>query len=503
MSGKDKAITGTFYQFLAVSSSFIVGSAFYIYLSKYYSTTYVGYVAIFIAIAGIFNTVFSLGLSQASQHFISFYMARQQYEKIRSFLRKGIFYALLMSILAMLSVLALAPYLSVMFLHTPADVTTVRILGMYVFFLLLSSILSGMILGLQRFRAGGKIGMVTALLAYVLAGLLLFRFGSQIWIIIGWSIGYAFGTVASIAVIRIETRKFNCSNEFLDFRPVIKYSSPILFSSIVGLSAVYLDRFVVAYFISISTLGVYNFALLITSTLGLFVSPLYNVMMPKLSELFSLNDSTGIKNGIKISSNFISFFYVPAALGAAALAPRILLLLTGSEYLPATLPLMILLIISAIFITQGVFVQSISAVRRTPVFVVSATATLISNVSLSFVLIPVYGIVGAAIANSSVTVVSFFILFGVMRAQGLSNFDVTTITKIWCASVAMAVAVFIFSSIIPTAHVMLFPLILLGAMLYFGLVKIVKVVRPEDKAWLLAAVKGSSGFFHRLLSLLL
>ena len=503
MTDKDRAITGTFYQFLAVSSSFIVGSAFYIYLSKFYSTTYVGYVAIFIAMAGIFNTVFSLGLSQASQHFISFYMARQQYEKIRSFLRKGIYYAMLMSVLAMLSMLALAPILSSMFLHTAADVNTVRILGVYVFFLLFSSILSGMTLGLQKFRAGGKVGMATALLAYSLAGLLLYLNGSQIWIIIGWSMGYAFGTAAYAMVIRSEAVKFNCKSEFLDFRPVIQYSSPILFSSIVGLSAVYLDRFVVAYFISISTLGVYNFALLITSTLGLFVSPLYNVMMPKLSELFSLNDSAGIRNGIKISSNFISFFYVPAALGSAALAPRILLLLTNGAYLPATMPLMILLLISAVFITQGVFVQSISAVRKTPVFIISATATLISNVGLSFFLIPIYGIVGAAIANSSVTVVSFFILFAVMRAQGLSNFDVVTVGKIWLASVLMAVPVYVLSSVFPSAYIFLFVLILAGAALYFALIKIIRVVKPDDKAWLLSAVKDSSGVFHRLLSLLL
>ena len=483
-AAREGAITGALYQFLATSSSFIAGSFFYIYLAKFYTPTDVGNVALLLATVGIFTSIFSLGLLQASQHFISYYLGKGEYSKIRAFVFKTVIYGTISSLVAMLSLIILSSYISGVFFHTFSFTGTIQLLSVYLFALIMFGVLSGILLGMQRFRRAAFVSIFASTLSYGLAGMLLFQYHTDEMIVAGWMIGYALGTLLlAISAIHISLRH---PKEVLRFsyKEVMLYSTPILFSGIMGTSAAYIDRFVVAFFINVSTLGIYNFVLLVSSALSLFLTPLYNVLLPKLSELFSQKDKASIIKGVKLSTNLINFIYVPAALGAAALSGRIIILLSQTQYLSATVPMGIFLIISAMFITSGVLVQTVSSIRKTPIFVLSASTTLASNIILSIFLIPPFGIIGAAISNSSVTVLTFFILLWYTRLNGYSGLDFVATLKVWFVAGTMAMVVFIASTEMPGNLIYLTILIALGITIYLALARVARVFSVEDKEWM-------------------
>ena len=215
------------------------------------------------------------------------------------------------------------------------------------------------------------------------------------------------------------------------YRNLVYYSIPLFFSSIMGTSATYIDRIVVSYFINLSYLGIYNFALIIASAATFLVVPVSNLLVPKLSSFFSLDNKEGFRKSIRILLNIVSLIYIPAALGIAALSRIILYEFAGADYTIAYIPLIIIMFITSIFIGTTVLASGISSIRKTRIFLYSSGFALASNIVLSVILIPRFNIIGAAIAYSSMNAVNFSIVYYYARKFSVNNYDISRVIKIW------------------------------------------------------------------------
>ena len=300
----------------------------------------------------------------------------------------------------------------------------------------------------------------------------------------------------------------------MDFRPVFKYTIPILLSAVVSFSSVYADRLIVAGLINQEIFAVYSFALLITSSVAFFVSPINNILLPKFSEYFSINEGDSIKRGIRLTTNVVTFIYTPIALWIAVLGAPIILVLGDASYIGGALPLAIILIVSAVFISQGVLVQGLQGIRVTSIFILSSGLSLLANLILSFLLIPRYALIGASIGYSSVTVINFMVIYYFARKFRIVSFDLLTMTKIWASSIAVFVSIFLFNrfalplqpfssllSGIPELLVYGFYLviyILLGLLVYALAIRITKAMNGESLDFFYTFVPDSLKFTRRI-----
>ena len=157
---------------------------------------------------------------------------------------------------------------------------------------------------------------------------------------------------------------------------------------------------------------------------------------------------------------------------------------------------------SSIFVLSGVLSSVIYAIRKTRVYVVTTTLTLASNVALSFLLIPRFGMMGAAVANSSVMVVTFIVLYHYAVRRKLKKFDWNTVLKLWFSSLVMFVMV--------TAERMLFgnfihllPLyVLSGVFFYWIAINLARSLRSLKREEFLSYIPSRFGF-RRMVSLFL
>jgi len=85
--GRDTTIRGAYWQHLSPLTLVVVGGLFYIFIIHFYNTEIVGVFSLLSAIAFLFSTVFSLGLQQEVQHFISYHLGRGD-GMIRALVRK-------------------------------------------------------------------------------------------------------------------------------------------------------------------------------------------------------------------------------------------------------------------------------------------------------------------------------------------------------------------------------------------------------------------------------
>jgi len=255
---------------------------------------------------------------------------------------------------------------------------------------------------------------------------------------------------------------------------------PILLSSIIGYGSSYIDKFIVAGLMTLSVLAVYNFALLISSSIGFIIYPLNNIMLPKFSEFYGEGNKETIRERTSTATTVISAIYVPAAIGIAVLSKMIMELLAGTSYEYGYIAVSIVMVTSALFVSSNVMTQLLAAIRRTKVFIVSSAAALASNAIISITLIPRFGIYGAALGYSSVYVSSFIILLYFSNKTGMFKTNLRSLSKIYGSTLIMAIVVLI-SEYYLGQNLMLLPLYIgIGALVYASLAKVMHILPKED-----------------------
>lgn len=474
------------FQYIGSGVQFISGLVFYLIAVRLFSTTSIGAIALFVAIIGLFNIIFSFGLATASQHFTSYDLGKRDYASVRKTVQKIILYGFCLSVAGLASLEVLSGELSKIFLHSIVYTGLVRLLGIVLFGNIMFSILNGIMLGIQQFRLSAIMSIVIWVSYYLGAILFAVFLRSIETIVFGWIIGIFLGVSIELIVILSFIRKYlgvGISPSNLD---IFSYSFPVLLSGIISYGASYADRLVVSGFLNLSTLGVYNFALLIATAISFLAFPFNNILMPKFSEFFGKGDKVMISTTAEVSATLLSYFYVPSALGIAALAPMLLEVLGGHNYIPGEVPLMIIMFATSIFVTQNILAQAVASVRKTKLFIYSSGFSLAGNVILSIILIPHFGLVGAALAYSSVYGITFFILYYFATKESLITLDGYGIFKVWISALLMYVVVSLFSRMTGMSLTLLPIYILIGIVTYIGLTKAAVIFKKENKELILS-----------------
>ena len=306
---------------------------------------------------------------------------------------------------------------------------------------------------------------------------------------------FIFYLYKSYKKISLENTKY----EKEQYRKVIYYSIPLFFSSILLTGATYIDRIIVSYFINLSELGIYNFALVVASAASLISSPMSAILIPKLSSFFSLENREGFRSSMRILLNITSLIYIPSALGIAALSKPILYVFAGKAYESAYIPLIIIMFMTSFFITASILSSGISSIRKTRIFVLSSGISLSSNLILSLILIPKFGITGASISYSSMNAVNFIIVYYYARKFGITNYDISRLLKIWISSMIMFLAIFYMQFYINYSIFTILLLVIAGFTIYFMEIKAFRLISIDEMNYAISVIPDKLSFIKNIM----
>lgn len=180
------------------------------------------------------------------------------------------------------------------------------------------------------------------------------------------------------------------------------FSYPLIIAGILSASVDVIDRFIIDHFLGKSEVGIYSFSYRIALVINIFVMGLRSAWTPYSIRLYNegnYREEFG-KSFSKIISVGLLIFLIVSILiddlfnikftGFNLFAPQYK---SGTEIIPVIL---LSYVLSAIVTYYSVY-PYVSG--KSIHFLVSDFIALIINISLNFVLIPVYGIMGAAIAT--------------------------------------------------------------------------------------------------------
>jgi O-antigen/teichoic acid export membrane protein len=468
---------------------FLSGGVFYLYLAHVLPTDELGSVVVLGAIASIVSAGAAAGLQGGFQHFLAFFQSRSELSNLQTLVRFSLVAATLLSITATTVVVAFSNQLSTLFFHTEGSTVTIEFVGVFCGLATAASILRSVLVGLQRFVTYSIVYIASSVATYSIPVVFL-----RIWpgvesIVFGWVVGSALATVLCVGVVLRYSREttvqlvrgHHSTSGKLLYRSVLLYSAPVFISAVITTGASYVDRLVFASLVDLSSVGIYNYAILVTSGSLFAIGPFGTVLVPRISALFGRNERDAIRSVGRTSVTLIVLVYVPFALGLAAIGPFLLRFLVGNGFVSASFPMALLLGTTAVSIPYAILASLASGIRRPGILLHASTLALLANIGFSVILVPRIGMIGGAIGNSSMYWVAFLVLYFELRGTDLVRFDSRSIARTWIASAMMFVAVVVPLTLLGYDPTFVPLFIAVGMAVFLASLRLTRAV-PDDAA---------------------
>ena len=179
-------------------------------------------------------------------------------------------------------------------------------------------------------------------------------------------------------------------------REVMAYSLPVAMSGLIGVFLVMVDRLIVGALRTPAELGVYSAAAQLAIMSGLIASAFTTTLTPRFADLMDRREPGRLADLLQVSTRWGIYLAGPLAV-VLVLAPRPTLVgIFGAEFASGAAVLLVLMLGQLAMVGTGacsVVLMTGGLERRWLLF---NTAALVVNVVLDLILIPRYGIVGAA-----------------------------------------------------------------------------------------------------------
>jgi len=257
---------------------------------------------------------------------------------------------------------------------------------------------------------------------------------------------------------------------FAEIPPAYRFSLPIALSAVFGWVLAYSDRFILSAYTSTAAVGIYSVAGSILGILLTFSVAVSNVIVPYFAEAWWKNKKEyGMYLNALLKYGF--FILIPGIVGAIALRHELVTLLAGPQYLGAA-PIVIILSPYPIFaFLNGIFGVSLFLQDKPRLALYLSFIGAAIDIGLALLLVPVYGMKGAAAALVLGNLFIFAALFYSSKSAGLVNLRFMKLGQILFSALAMG-AVLMFLH--PENIVQKLLTLLFGGGIYFALIFLTK-----------------------------
>jgi len=425
------------------------GSSIGITLIGFFATIYIAHVAgaaalgglfLLLAYAGIISLFTDGGISGAATQRISEGTEQDEYFSAHVILRTVL----------------LVTTISLLFVIQPVFVD-LNVAGLFLWMVLIVfiSAVSGIVA--TGMYGSGKVGILQVAdflnnLVRVLVQVLAVSMGySSAGLAGGVACGLIAGLLVNMKFLKLHGTRFGMHH----VRSLLTFSG---YSFVTGLTSTmmgYADTILIGYFLSNSEVGLYRTAFQLTSMALFSMIAIRTSLYPNVASWWKRGDRSSVEQSLSKSFSFSLALAVPAAAGAWVLGGPLLYFLYGSPFTAAYMAMAILFAVQIIVVFLTLETMCLSALNLPGAVFWGTAIGAVTTIVLDIVLIPTYGIDGAAVSLFVGTL--FYAITVHRRLSGLIRVAVETrtIVSIIVATALMASAVLVYRFFVPLTSVYL------------------------------------------------
>jgi len=285
-----------------------------------------------------------------------------------------------------------------------------------------------------------------------------------------------------IAAFRRQVGSFRPAFDWKQIRRVIPGALPFAGTTVVSMFSHNFDIVLVGLTLGTAAAGVYGAAYRVIWVPTVLITAYHVALRPSLARgyLLGLESVSGL---LKRSMRLSTAFAVGVVVGGFLLADEIILFLFGTTYAAAALPFRVLLISFALLVFSRKYRLILTCFNRQLVDLRIMALTAMLNVAGNFLLIPRYGLLGAALATLISELAILLLTYALTRVLiGHVPLGRFLLKPFLCSLVMAAVIV-----LTPSLHVL--ARILMAGSAYVVFLFLLKVVSRNEIEVVLAALK--------------
>jgi O-antigen/teichoic acid export membrane protein len=246
------------------------------------------------------------------------------------------------------------------------------------------------------------------------------------------------------------------------------------------------DRYMVSYFLGVAAAGIYSAAYTMALYASFTMSPLGIVLYPTIIKSYEDGDINKTKIYLKYSLKYFLMIAIPSAFGLSILAKPLLSVLTKPEFVIGSTVIPFVAFGSVLNGFYLICLYVIYLANKTHLTVRLLGISAILNIVLNLALIPLMGIIGAAIA----TLIAYGVLgiLTLMVSRRYLRFDLSLpfIGKSIASSVIMSLCIWLIN---PQSLKALIISMFLGVIVYFAVLLAIKGFTKNEMAFFANFVK--------------
>jgi O-antigen/teichoic acid export membrane protein len=364
-----------------------------------------------------------IGVNRAATKFVSEHLAGQDDDSIGTLVRTAFLANLTLGLIGGLAVVLTAPYLLHFVFKVSPELTrqarlTFYAVGVAVPVLLVQGIFRAVLSSYQRFGWINGVNMVAVTAQWGAAAWLAWRGHGVAIVVIATVAARLFATVMyGTALWRLlPPIRFRCSHGPSGIFKLLKFGTWVSVSQIISPVLVYLDRMLIASFVSLGAVTLYTVPYEVMTRLRIIPSSLATTLYPAFSERGFEGQGSSLQNLYERSIQYLLLLTLPIVVFLLVLGPDLLSLWMGAAFAKQTSIILQILGVGVLLNCMAMIpYNALQALGRPDLTGKFHLLELPFYLVLCIFLIPQWGIVGAALANSIRISVDAALLFWAAR----------------------------------------------------------------------------------------
>ena len=358
-----------------------------------------------IALVSFFSVFRHLGLDIAVAKFLPEFRAKKRLDDIKSTISTALVLQTVMAILISLALIVLSEWLSRSFFDTPAARPIIIIMSVWFLVMVSERFLKGIFRGFQDMMRRSGVELFRMMFTFGLVAAVIFLVGPDL---VGIALAYTFGAIFTTALLyMLLQRKYSSLLERRGSitkslaKKLLTFGLPLILVGVSGKVIGYMNTLTITAFRPLADVGFYQVAHP-TAHLLLYVgTALSTPLLPMVAELWAKKGRETLRSTLHFLAKFTLIFVIPIALILLAFPEIVIRLLFGGGYLGAATALQILSV-GMVFMAGASILGAILIGTGHPTLQLKAIgAAAVFNFLANLLLVPPYGVEGAAIATSA------------------------------------------------------------------------------------------------------
>ncbi|HOW29916.1 MAG TPA: oligosaccharide flippase family protein [archaeon] len=407
-------------------------------IPRYLGVEGYGQLNFIISFVGIFSILGDLGLQTLTVRDIS-----KNPDKASEYFNNLFLFRILISIMFVFMVFIFA-----IFLPSPPTLEQIIIYTIGIGFFVLGSFNLAFLNGFQeiKYQATSDVIQKTA---YAFGVILVVIFNYKLFgIIVASAISSVFLFVFSFFAIKrfIKIKKLKLNKKYI--KEKIIFASPFILTSIFWMIYFNIDRIFITYFKGNYATGLYSISYTFIGFLLGIIGIFNTVFFPVLSNVSS--NKQKLKSIVDKYLLLMYIFCIPVTVGGIYLAPKIISLVFGSQYLGGTLAfqlIMFFFLLNSIGIINYHLLIT-NNLEKYSLKILGLSAAI--NILLNFIFVPWFGIIGAAITTIISEIIIFLLSYKKIKSDIIKINYLSSIIKPIVASGIMLFGLILFNVLYPT-----------------------------------------------------